>query len=404
MKILHTSDWHIGKELMKIDFSEDLNLFFAWLLDCIKQENIDVLLMSGDLFDLANPSQKSLSIYYDFLKNMLKTNPDCKIIITGGNHDSATLLDAPKEILGMLDISVVGGITENISDLFIEIEKNQEKLVVAAVPFLRDKDIRKSAPGESYEEKTQQIKEGLAAFFTEINHHYEENFDGIPYLLMAHLFAQGASTSDSEREIQIGNQAGIKSEIFGSKPHYVALGHIHKPQKAGAENIRYSGSPIPFSFSEKNDQKQVIILNLNENKLQISPKEIPNFRKLKSFTGKLEEVKSKLLNYESDSILTDLAEINIQEENHNNAQIEELIALRGQVFNEKIKVIKAKIEFDNDIKGTASFLKTGDDIGNYSPLEMFKKRLNQDESLANDEDLINAFNLLLDEVYNNTER
>ena len=145
LKILHTSDWHIGKQLLKVDFDEDMELFFNWLIETIKSEGINVLLMSGDLFDQANPSQAALTQYYQFLKRMIPL--ECKIIITGGNHDSPHVLNAPKELLHFLDIEVIGGAPENISELFIPIEQNNEKVVVAAVPFLRDKDIRKSAPG-----------------------------------------------------------------------------------------------------------------------------------------------------------------------------------------------------------------------------------------------------------------
>ena len=117
MKILHTSDWHIGKQLHKYDLSEDLDLFFAWLIAYIKTENIDVLLVSGDIFDQANHSQAAYKQYYDLLKNLISL--DCKIILTGGNHDSPTVLNAPAELLKAFDISVTGGATEELTDMFV---------------------------------------------------------------------------------------------------------------------------------------------------------------------------------------------------------------------------------------------------------------------------------------------
>ena len=101
IKILHTSDWHIGKQLSRIDFSEDMNMFFDWLIELIEKQSIDVLLMSGDLFDQANPSQQAMRQYYLFLKRMVKL--DCKVVLTGGNHDSVQVLNAPKELLEILD-------------------------------------------------------------------------------------------------------------------------------------------------------------------------------------------------------------------------------------------------------------------------------------------------------------
>ena len=105
MKILHTADWHIGKQLLKVDFSEDMDLFFDWLINCIKDNNINVLLMSGDLFDQANPSQAAMKQYYSFLKQLLPLQ--CKVILTGGNHDSPYVINAPKELLEILEIKVV---------------------------------------------------------------------------------------------------------------------------------------------------------------------------------------------------------------------------------------------------------------------------------------------------------
>ena len=253
LKILHTSDFHIGKQLLKVDFLADMELFFDWLIKVIKEEKIDVLLMSGDLFDQANPSQQAMRQYYMFLKRMIPLN--CKVIITGGNHDSAQVLNAPKELLEILDVTIVGGAPESIDELFFTVEKNNQKVVIAAVPYLRDRDIRQALAGETYDDKIAQIRAGLATYFQQVSHHHQLHFSGTPLVVMAHLFAQGAETTESEREIQIGNQAGIDVNIFGANTSYVALGHIHKPQAVGRENVQYSGSPIPLSFSEKEDTK-----------------------------------------------------------------------------------------------------------------------------------------------------
>jgi hypothetical protein len=162
IKILHTADWHIGKQLLKIDFARDMDLFFDWLITCIQENDIDLLLMSGDLFDQANPSQAAMTQYYGFLKRLLPLK--CKVIVTGGNHDSPHVINAPKELLEILEIKVVGGIPEKIADLFVEVTVGNEKVVVAAVPFLRDKDIRNAVPGESYTDKIELIKDGILGY------------------------------------------------------------------------------------------------------------------------------------------------------------------------------------------------------------------------------------------------
>jgi len=396
IKVLHTADWHIGKQLMKIDFSDDMELFFDWLVEVIREDKIDVLLMSGDLFDQANPSQQAMRHYYLFLKRMISI--DCKVIITGGNHDSPQVLNAPKELLEILQVSVVGGCTNDVASVFIPVEKNGQKIVVAAVPYLRDKDIRQGISGESYDDKIQQVKEGLGGYFTSIDTYYESHFKGVPFILMAHLYAQGVESSDSEREIQIGNQAAINATIFGDNFSYVALGHIHRPQKVGSDYIRYSGSPIPMSFSEKTDKKQVVILEIKDDKLTFYVKEIPSFRKLITLKGSISKVKEKLENHNSTSPLSDLVELQILEENESSEHIyalEELLASDGAY---KVQILKGKIEFINKVKGTGSFLNNNEDINDYTPVQLFEKRMVQDESIENPTEFINAFKEILEEM------
>ena len=396
IKILHTADWHIGKQLLKVDFSEDMNLFFVWLINCIKENNINVLLMSGDLFDHANPSQQAMKQYYLFLKQLLPLK--CKVIITGGNHDSPYVINAPKELLDILEIKVVGGAPENISELFVEIEIENEKVVVAAVPFLRDKDIRNALPGESYNDKIEQIRDGLAGYFKNVNNHYNTNYKGTPFIVMAHLFAQGAIISESEREIQIGNQAGVEASIFGDEPDYVALGHIHRPQIVGKSNIRYSGSPIQLSFSEKDDQKEVVILELNGGEFNTTSVKIPQFRKLVSINGTVTEARALIENYQSQSVLCDLAELNIAEENENIEHIRALEELLTTEHKNGLQILKGRIDFKNYAEGTSKILKPGEDIGSFTPVQLFEKRLEQDSSIEDNTELINAFKDVLESL------
>jgi exonuclease SbcD len=393
---LHTADWHIGKQLLKIDFSEDMNLFFDWLINCIEENKINVLLMSGDLFDQANPSQIAMKQYYYFLKQLLPLK--CKIILTGGNHDSPHVINAPKELLEILDIKVVGGVPDTISELFLEIEVENQKVVVAAVPFLRDKDIRNVAPGESYDDKIELIRHGIASYFKGVNEYYNTNHKGVPFIVMAHLFAQGATISESEREIQIGNQAGVESAIFGEEPHYVALGHIHRPQMVGKPHIRYSGSPIALSFSEKEDRKEVTILELEGSNFNISSLTIPKFRKLISIKGTVDEVQKVISNYQSDSPLIDLAEILIEEEKENIEHIRILEELLTNESENGLQILKGSIKFKNGISGTSKLLTKGEDINDFSPVQLFEKRLEQDESIENSQDLINAFKEIMESL------
>lgn len=389
LKILHTSDWHIGKQLHKISLLEDIQLFFDFLIQTVQKEKVDVVIMSGDLFDHANPSAQAQKSYYEFLKKMLPLH--CKIIITGGNHDSPHVLNAPKSILDALEVTVIGGITDDISELFIPFEKNGNKVVFAAVPFIRDHDLRKAAPGESYQDKITQLQEGLKQYFEAINTYHRKHFAEIPLITLAHLFVQGSELSDSERSIQIGNQAGVGGNIFGTNPSYVALGHIHKAQKI-KEHVRYCGSPIPLSFSERKDEKKMLLLALDQNKLNVQDIPIPSFRKLIRLKGNLASVQSKIEDFKSSSVLPDLIELEIEEENENTQSIQDLNHLVQKYQEESdFHIVNAKIHFKNQSKGSASFLKKDEDIADFTPLQMFKKRLEMEEDHTLDDELILAF-------------
>lgn len=344
MKILHTSDWHIGKQLHKVDLSEDLELFFDWLVEVIKSKNIELLLVSGDVFDHAYPSQSALKQYYGFLKRMIPSN--CKLIITGGNHDSATVLNAPKDLLQHLDIHVIGGSPENMDDLFIEFP--EDNVVVAAVPFLKERDIRRSSEGEEYKDRIEQIRIGLSKYFEEVNTIYRRRFKGYKFITMGHLYAQGGTVSDSMRDVQIGNQAGVEHDIFGQEPHYIALGHIHKPYRISKDSpAYYSGSPVALSFSENEDHKQVNIVQTNSRDCTPEILQIPISRKLIQLAGTFSEVCDQLRELTGSSTLQNLVHIRVIEDKEMDllrVQLEELV----QDFNTKqndFLVVKYEIKF-----------------------------------------------------------
>ncbi|MGC1632512.1 MAG: exonuclease subunit SbcD [Gelidibacter sp.] len=398
MKILHTSDWHIGKQLHKFELNEDLDLFFEWLIAYITSENIDVLLVSGDIFDQANPSQAAYKQYYDVLKQLI--NLDCKIILTGGNHDSASVLNAPAELLKAFDISVIGGATDDLDDMFIRIEKDNEKLVVAAIPFLKDRDIRKSVAGESYATKIEQIKFGLQTYFSEINSHYKEHHNDGVFIVMGHLYVQGSELSESERDIQIGNQAGVEAHMFEYIPHYVALGHIHKPQVISVEqNIHYCGSPIPLSFSEKEDSKQINVITVQNNQIsQVDIVSIPKHRNLITFEGNLQEVEDKIKAYSEGTRLMSLAEIIVNEAAESIEKLQNFEELINSSANPHLKIVKSRLNFKSKIRGASDAFAVGTEVADVTPMQMFEKKLELQSGLENTEELKNAFREILEEL------
>jgi exonuclease SbcD len=337
MRVLHTSDWHLGQRLVNLERTEEHQHFLNWLLQTIEQEQVEALIMAGDVFDNGAPSNTALKLYYDFLRRICATC--CRhIIITGGNHDSVSTLNAPRELLECFNIYVIGGATPDPLDELIELknDKGEIELVVCAVPFLRDRDVRLSVAGESYEEREQRLKQGIAAHYEAFVPHlqkYKEQH--IPVVATGHLFAAGATASDSEKEIHVGNLGQIGADQFPKEFDYVALGHLHRPQQVNnRSHIRYSGSPIPLSFSEVTDRKVNYVLDFKDGQLvDLRELEIPCCRKLVRFKGPLEKVKQQLAIYDNSAYtLPAWAELQVELETplpDLNQQLEEVLCLKS---------------------------------------------------------------------------
>ncbi|WP_338238590.1 exonuclease subunit SbcD, partial [Persicobacter diffluens] len=273
------------------------------------QEKIDILLVAGDLFDTAYPPLAAQEMYHNFLADAFKQSYPSQVIITDGNHDGRANLRVPKSLLKSLHTEVVCELDQDLSKHLIPVEINGEKATIAAVPFLRDQDLRKSIAGT--DDPAQAIREGIKNTYQEI-----ANFASSlpqPLIGMGHLYVQGVSlnTEDAERPIQMGHQAAVDSSYFPKDFHYVALGHIHKAQKiSGEQEIHYSGSPYPLSFSEIKYEHQVKVITVEEGKIiSITPVKTPAFKILKRLKGSLEKIKEQATSLQSreDGYLLEIA-------------------------------------------------------------------------------------------------
>ena len=274
MKLLHTADWHLGARLVERDRLPEHAAYLDWLIDTLRTEQIDALLVSGDIFDAANPPQDAVALYFDFLKRLadLKT---VKAVITGGNHDSASHLNAPRELLRRFEVHVFGHAGDNVVDL--------GGAVVAAVPFLRERDLREAAAGETMAAVHEQVRAAIRAHYTAQLAACRTIANGRPVIAMGHLTVLGATTSDSERDIHIGNLGAVGADLFNGFD-YTALGHLHRPQRvASIDTIRYSGSPIALSFSEAADAKSIVMIDTQGMEIELLP--IPTTRALVRVTA-----------------------------------------------------------------------------------------------------------------------
>jgi exonuclease SbcD len=249
MKLLHTSDWHLGRMLYsKKERYDEHGRFLDWLLTAIKENEVDTLLVAGDIFDSSTPSNAAQKMYYDFLRDVRKCG--CQnVIIVGGNHDSPSLLDAPKEILSVINVHIVGRTVNPEDEVFIIKDKKEEPAaVICAVPFLRERDISRFTEGESYADRSKRINENIKTHYETVaaiaESKRKEAGKNIPVIATGHLSIAGENLSkgDGVRETYIGTIAMTDSNIFSKTFDYVALGHFHIASTIdGNDRIRYCG-------------------------------------------------------------------------------------------------------------------------------------------------------------------
>lgn len=303
MRVLHTSDWHIGRTLYGRKRYEEFEAFLTWLAETIQQNEIDALLVAGDVFDTSAPSNRAQALYYRFLCRVAASS--CRhVVVVAGNHDSPSFLNAPKELLKALDVHVVGSSTESLEDevLVLRNEQDAPELIVCAVPYLRDRDIRVAEAGESVEDKERKLIDGIRTHYAAVaalaEQKREELGVDIPIVGTGHLFTAGGQTVDGDgvRELYVGTLAHVTAGIFPANFDYLALGHLHVPQKVnGSETIRYSGSPLPMGFGEAKQQKSVCQVEFHSTSASVQLVDVPMFQKLERVKGDWDGISSRIL-------------------------------------------------------------------------------------------------------------
>ena len=303
MRVLHTSDWHIGRTLYGRKRYEEFEAFLTWLAETIQQNEIDALLVAGDVFDTSAPSNRAQELYYRFLCRVAASS--CRhIVVVAGNHDSPSFLNAPKELLKALDVHVVGSSTASPEDevLVLRNEQDAPELIVCAVPYLRDRDIRVAEAGESVEDKERKLIDGIRTHYAAVaalaEQKREELGADIPIVGTGHLFTAGGQTVDGDgvRELYVGSLAHVTAGIFPACFNYLALGHLHVPQKVnGSETIRYSGSPLPMGFGEAKQQKSVCQIEFHSTAASVQLIDVPIFQKLERVKGDWNGISNRIL-------------------------------------------------------------------------------------------------------------
>lgn len=316
MKILHTSDWHLGRTLYGRKRYPEFEAFLDWLAETIQQHRVEVLLVAGDVFDTNAPSNRAQALYYRFLCRIAGST--CRhVVVIAGNHDSPSFLNAPKELLKTLNVHVLGAVGEQVKDevLLLRQADGTPELLVCAVPYLRDRDLRVAEAGESLEDKDQKIRQGIRDHYARVAAEAQEQREQlalpIPIIGMGHLFTAGGQTveGDGVRELYVGSLAHVTADIFPECFDYLALGHLHVPQKVGGSEIkRYCGSPIAMGFGEAAQQKSVCLVELGgkrplgqtalhtkpQNEASVLLEPVPCFQKLERIRGDWPQLEERL--------------------------------------------------------------------------------------------------------------
>jgi len=312
MKILHTSDWHLGRSLYGRKRYNEFTEFLNWLSATIENESIDALLVAGDIFDTSTPSNRAQELYYRFL---CKVSGSCcrHIVVIAGNHDSPSFLNAPRELLRALNVYVVGQVTENPEDevLVLTDKQNLPEAIICAVPYLRDKDIRTARAGESIDDKHTKLVQGIKNHYADVCAIAEQKqiefakscHSDVPIIAIGHLFTSGGKMIDGDgvRKLYVGSLAHVGEDAFPASIDYLALGHLHIPQSVGkAKHIHYCGSPLPMGFGEVTQNKKVIVVSFEGTTPTIRDVKIPCFQALERIVGSLDDIHSKIAQLKQD--------------------------------------------------------------------------------------------------------
>ncbi len=302
VRFFHTSDWHLGQFFHNHDRDYEHTQFLTWLLEQIKQKQPHALLIAGDIFDVINPASSAQKQLYQFLTDAHAIAPHMQTLMIAGNHDSGYRVEQVEPLLEKYNAKAVGVIAWN-EDKTLNIERllqpiyNEDKNIVAwclTLPFLRSAEIT------GFNDQTTNSQNAIAYLHQKlIAEAKSRKQPDQALILMSHAHLQGGETSDSERPIIIGNEEALSTSLYDDVIDYVALGHLHKPQKVGQPHIRYSGSPIPLSFSEIRYKHQVVEVEINpnssdENRFKFQALEIPRSVQLHKISGELQHVFEQL--------------------------------------------------------------------------------------------------------------
>jgi exonuclease SbcD len=296
MRILHTSDWHLGQHFMGKSRQAEHQALIDWLVVQVAEQAVDAVLVAGDIFDTGTPPSYARELYSQLVVRLHTAG--VALLLLGGNHDSVATLGESRVLLAQLGATVISAAGDNPAAQVIVLPQRHGEpgCIVCAIPFIRPRDVLQSQAGQSAEDKQLSLQAAIQAHYNSVYQAASQRQKELeselgrklPLIATGHLTTVGASTSESVREIYVGALEAFPTSAF-PPADYIALGHIHRPQQVGGlEHIRYCGSPIPLSFDEAKQQKEMLLVDLDAAGLKaVTPLPVPRFQGLVSISGNL---------------------------------------------------------------------------------------------------------------------
>lgn len=297
MRIIHTSDWHLGQNFYTKSRGPEHQAFLDWLLSTAVEQSVDAIIVAGDIFDTGSPPSYARELYNRFVVQLQATG--CQLVVLAGNHDSVATLNESRELLACLNTTVIASARHDISEQTLILKKKDGTpgAILCPIPFLRPRDIQNSQAGLSGHEKQRSLMEA-------ITEHYQQchaaaviarGEQQLPIIATGHLTTVGVTKTDAVREIYIGTLDAFPAQNF-PPADYIALGHIHRAQLiGGTEHIRYSGSPISLSFDETGKAKSVYLVEFADGALHdVTALPVPVSQPLAVIKGSLSEIELQL--------------------------------------------------------------------------------------------------------------
>ena len=391
MKVLHTADWHLGQRLAGHDRAEEHARFLKWLLTTIREKQVELLIVAGDVFDSAHPPQATMQLYYNFLRD-LSALERCGAVFVGGNHDSPAHLNAPSGLLKRFQIHVVGSPSAEREEDLIKISPAAnllDSVCVCAVPYLRDRDVLQVVVGEATGLREERLREGIYHYYQDMRERAQSHRDlDIPLLATGHLTMHGSS-EQHDQELQIGTLSALEETHFPQDFDYVALGHLHEPHAVGGRVwMRYAGSPFPMSFSEADHEKSVVLLDFKQGQLRsCDTLPIPVFRRLHRYGGTLTDLQRwvKTAMPREEDVLTPWLEVHLTDDEDHPHLPEKVMEVLHDEPLEVLKIITQRRE-----SPTKVWQNPDSSLQEYRPAEVFAERCRvaglEEDDLAQCED------------------